>query len=194
MSVLNSFLSPFFPDNHVFWILLAEYLLNLFPPLSFFHHSHYLSHDYWKCSEASSLVHFRPFSILPWNYTSVIQILHLTLPLIMAQWFQITYKFNFLNFPCRLFLIWPCLFLTLLLVSLCFEKDPPTHFFIYNSFRNFTVYCFSAIAHIILLPRTYPLNYNLTFTYCLRLSRIIFSRISIHDHKICMSYLISILP
>ena len=96
MSVLNS---PFFPDNHVFWILLAEYLLNLFPPLSFYHHSHYLSHDYWKCSEASGLVHFRPFSILPWNYTSVIQIHHLTLPLIMAQWFQTTYKFNFLNFP-----------------------------------------------------------------------------------------------
>ena len=52
---------------------------------------------------------------------------HLTLPLIMAQWFHITYKFNFLNLPCRFFLIWPCLLLTLLLVSLCFEKYPPTY-------------------------------------------------------------------
>ena len=117
----------------------------------------------------SSLVHFRPFSILPWNYTSVIQNSPLDSPSdygsVVPNYLQVQFSeftlyvlldlaLSTANFITSFSLLW---------------KIPSNTYIIYSSFRNFIVYCFSAIAHIILLPGTSPLNYNLTFTYCLRL-------------------------
>lgn len=114
---------------------------------------------------AFELANFKPFSKLLQNYPSVIQNLPLSSPTdygsVASNCLQV--QFSEFNLPCRLFLIWPCLLLALLLVSLCFKYYPPTHV-IYTTvlLKILLLLAFQPLLILVFLPdHLFPLNYNL---------------------------------
>lgn len=118
---LNSPLSSPFPNNHSILISLAMYFSNIFPPLCSYHALIIFHVITAKVLMASRLVHFKTILYTPPEFFLSSKICHLTLPLIMVPNYLQIHIVD-LNLLCSVFLIWPCLLLTSLLVSLCTEK------------------------------------------------------------------------